>query len=299
MTAEGVFSSRWRAVVAPLVLLLIVIGFFWKLLLTNQYSWLETPDIAWQVVPWFQYQAFQFHQHVIPLWDPFQYGGQSLIGQNQPGLAYPLNWILYLLPLRDGHISFGWLNWYFMSIHYLAALFCYFLCRDLGRGTIASMIGGVSFGLGGYVGNVDWPQMINGAIWAPLVFLFLFRAARKIRPFANAALSGLFLGCELAQRSPPDSDLSFARCFCGLAVFTDGRRPPAHCPPCPCRSRSDFHSLCGSSPDVANLLIWPRRRQMGWFTARSDRMEPAGPVYRPSAIFSGSEISVRHCHSRL
>jgi hypothetical protein len=194
MTTEGVFSSRWRVAVAPVVLLLIVIGFFWKLLLTNQYSWLETPDIAWQVVPWFQYQAVQFHQHVIPLWDPFQYGGQSLIGQNQPGLAYPLNWILYLLPLRDGHISFGWLNWYFMSIHYFAALFCYLLCRDLGRGEIASVIGGVSFGLGGYVGNVDWPQMINAAIWAPLVFLFLFRAASGARPFANSALSGLFLG---------------------------------------------------------------------------------------------------------
>jgi hypothetical protein len=193
-SSEAPGPSGWRRAAGPFILLLIVTGFFWKLLLTNQYSWLQSPDLAYQVVPWFQYQAVQFHQHVFPTWDPFHYGGQPLLGQALPGLGYPPNWTLYALPLRDGHINYGWLNWYFMLIHYFAALFSYLFCRDLGRGYVASIIGGVSFGLGGYVGNVDWPVMINGAIWGPLVFLFLFRVARGIRPVASAALSGLFLG---------------------------------------------------------------------------------------------------------
>lgn len=183
-----------NASAGPLVLLLIVVGFFWKLVLTDQYTWLESPDLAGQVLPWFQFQAQQLHMHRIPMWDPFLFGGQSLIGQAQPGLAYPLNWLLFLLPFDNGHISFTSLNWYYMSIHYLAALFCYFLCRDLGRGVAASVLGGVSFGLGGYIGTTDWPQMINGAVWGPLIFLFLFRAVRGVRPFASAAFSGLFLG---------------------------------------------------------------------------------------------------------
>lgn len=183
-----------RALAGPTLLLLIVIGFFWKLVLTNQFTWLESPDFAYQVVPWFQYEAQQIQQHRIPLWDPFLFGGQSLIGQDQPGLAYPPNWLLFALPFSNGHISFHILNWYFMFIHYFGALFCYFLCRDLGRSTIASVLGGLSFGLGGYVGTTDWPQMINGAIWAPLIFLFLFRVGRGVRPFASAAFSGLFLG---------------------------------------------------------------------------------------------------------
>jgi hypothetical protein len=183
-----------RSLAGPLILLAIVIGFFWKIVLTDQYSWLETPDLAYQVVPWLQYQAQQFHMHRFPIWDPFMFGGQSLIGQAQPGLAYPLNWILFSLPLDDGHISFTALNWYYTLIHYLAALFCYMLCRDLGRSTLASILGGAAFGPGGYIGNTDWPQMINGAIWGPLVFLFLFRAARGLRPVANGAFSGLFLG---------------------------------------------------------------------------------------------------------
>src|SRR6202049_1960061 len=135
--SESRLHSRVRpitlALAGPVALLLIVVGFFWKLVLTNQFSWILSFDIADQVVPWLNYQAQQFHMHRFPMWDPFLYGGQSLIGQAQPGLASPLNWLLFCLPLDDGHISFTALNWYYTLIHYLAALFCYLLCRDLGR----------------------------------------------------------------------------------------------------------------------------------------------------------------------
>lgn len=192
--AEGSLKTLARKAAGPLALLLIVIGFFWKLLLTDQYSWLEAPDLAFQVLPWLNYEAQQFHLHRFPIWDPMMYGGQSLIGQAQPGLAYPLNWLLFYVPLARGHLSLTALTWYFALLHYFAALFCYLLCRDLGRTVIASVLAGVAFGLSGYVGTTDWPQMLNGAIWAPLVFLFLFRAARGLRPVANAAFAGLFLG---------------------------------------------------------------------------------------------------------
>jgi hypothetical protein len=46
----------------------------------------------------------------------------------------------------------------------------------------------------GYVGNVDWPQMLNGAVWAPLVLLFLFRVGREERVISSAALAGCSLG---------------------------------------------------------------------------------------------------------
>jgi len=194
---DGLMSLVRRlasGLVGPACLLLLVIAFFWKLTLTNQYAWLESPDLASQVLPWFQYQAHQFHQGRVPLWDPFLFGGQPLIGQAQPGLAYPLNWILFLLPLQDGHISPAILNWYFVLIHFMAALFCYFLCRDLRCSKLASVFAGVSFGLGGYVGSIDWPQMLNSAVWAPLVLLFLLRAIRPPYPIGAAALAGMFHG---------------------------------------------------------------------------------------------------------
>lgn len=213
----------------PLVLLLIVIAFFWKIVLTNQYSWIESPDLANQVVPWLNYEAQQFHMHRFPIWDPFLFGGQSLIGQGQPGLAYPLNWLLFALPLRDGHLNIDILNWYYLSIHYFAALFCYLLCRDLGRGRIASVLAGVAFGLGGYIGNTDWPQMINGAIWGPLVFLFLFRVGRGVRPIASSAFCGLFLGVSwLSGHHQIPIFLTLATCGAWVYfLFEHGRLKPS------------------------------------------------------------------------
>jgi hypothetical protein len=238
---------RWlRALTAPAILLAITIGFFWKLVLTGQYTWLESPDMANQVLPWFQFQAGEWHRGHFPLWDPFPATGQSLIGQAQPGAAYPPNWILFSLPLNNGWIRQAYLHWYFVLTRFLAALFCYWLCRDLKRSRPAAIVAGTVFALGGYIGATDWPQMVNGAIWAPLVFLFMLRALRGRRATASAALAGVFLGvswlsghhqipillsvavtaiwaCHIFRRRRPDWHLArLAALFCLFAVLTAG-----------------------------------------------------------------------------
>jgi hypothetical protein len=87
-----------------------------------------------------------------------------------------------------------YVHWYFVLIHYLGALFCYWLCRDLGRSRGASLLAGTAFGITGWMGTTDWPQMVNGGSWAPVVFLFLLRSVRGERPVLNAGLSGAALG---------------------------------------------------------------------------------------------------------
>src|SRR5262249_15453140 len=103
-------------------------------------------------------------------------------------------WLLFLLPLRNGHIQRLWLHAYFILTHFLGALFCYWLCRDLGRTTDASVFAGFAFAVGGVVGSIAWPQMLNGAIWLPLVLLFYLRSVRGQRRLASAAFTGTFLG---------------------------------------------------------------------------------------------------------
>ena len=192
---DGIADRVVRDRLGPAALLfLIVIGFFWKITLTSQFTFLESPDQANQVLPWQQLQAAAFHRGQFPAWDPYLWGGQSLIGQAQPGTAYPLNWILYSLPLKDGYMHRSYFHWYFALLHVLAAWFCYWLCRDLGRSRMASLLGGTAFALAGVVGTISWPQMLNGAIWAPLVLMFLLRAVRGERPVLSAALAGFFLG---------------------------------------------------------------------------------------------------------
>ena len=178
-----------------LLMLAIVGGFYWKLTLTRQFDWIWGHDLAQQVLPWFEVQARAWSHGAIALWDPYVWAGQPLLGQAQPGVAYPLNWILFALPLRhDGLIRWWALQWYFVVIRFMAMAFCYLLCCDLGRSRAASLVAGCIFALGGYIGSTPWPQMVNGAVWLPLVFLFLLRAGRAEQPSRNAVLSGTFLG---------------------------------------------------------------------------------------------------------
>lgn len=188
-------SSAKHRLSMSLLMFAIVAGFYWKLTLTHQFEWIWGPDLSQQVLPWFLVQARAVSHGTIALWDPYVWAGQPLLGQAQPGAAYPLNWILFALPLRhDGLIRWWALEWYFVVIRFMALGFCYLLCRDLGRSRTASLVCGAVFALGGYIGNTGWPQMVNGALWLPLVFLFLLRAGRGNQLFRNAVLSGTFLG---------------------------------------------------------------------------------------------------------
>ncbi len=186
-------ESRNRVRIAAL-LFLAVAGYYWKLTLTRQFEWMNGNDLAEQVLPWFTLQAREWHAGRFPLWDPYLWTGQTLFGQAQPGAAYPLNWILFLLPLENGQIASWALASYYVAIHLMAAGFCYLFCRSLGRSRTACLAAGLIFSLSGFLGNTPWPAMMNGAVWIPLVFLFQLRASRGARPAANAALSGMFLG---------------------------------------------------------------------------------------------------------
>jgi hypothetical protein len=186
--------SKLQRFIGPTLLFVIVVLFYWKLVLTNQYTWLEGSDLAYLDLPWFQFQAGEWHHGRFPLWDPNGWFGQPLLAQAQPGAAYPFNWLLFLVPLKHGWIRQAALHWYFVLTRYLAALTCYALARDLGRSRMASILGGCVYALGGYVANTLAPQMVNGAVWTPLVLLYLLRAERGQRPLASSLLSGFFLG---------------------------------------------------------------------------------------------------------
>lgn len=181
---------RWAAL--PLLVLLLI-GFYWKLW-SGQYSWLTGDDIHKQVLPWLQFQAGEWHAGRFPAWDPNLWLGQPLAGQAQPGAVYPLNWLLFLSPLRHGWLKEFWLNVYFISIQLMAGCFAYLLARSLARSRLAAILCGLVYSLSGWMGTTDWPQMRNGAVWAPLVVLFLLKICRGERVLRSAAYGGFFLG---------------------------------------------------------------------------------------------------------
>ncbi|HXB74814.1 MAG TPA: YfhO family protein [Candidatus Acidoferrales bacterium] len=190
------WRTSWRTLAALLFLLAVTAGFYWKLTISREYTYLEGPDLAIQVRPWLDYQAREFHAGRLPLWDQYEWGGQPLAGQVQPGTFNPLNWILFAMPLERGHIPIRTLHWYWVLIHWLGAVFCYALCRSLKAGVWASLLGGSIFALTGFVGHTDWPQILMSSIWIPLVLLFFARVFRGERPRSSAAMCGAALAMQ-------------------------------------------------------------------------------------------------------
>lgn len=170
-------------------------SFFWKIAFTKQYAFYAGPDTVHQVLPWYQVLAGALHNYgTIAFWDPFEFFGQPLIGAMQPGVLSPFTFPLIAAPLDHGHINLQFFSIWFVLIHYCAALFAYLFFRDLRLSRPASITGGMFYTLAGFVGTTEYPYMLAGAIWAPLVFMFLLRSMRGARPLASAAYAGLFLG---------------------------------------------------------------------------------------------------------
>ncbi len=170
---------------------------WWPLIFSDRFTYVHSPDLTGQVLPWYQVQAESWRAGEFPTWDPYVWGGQPLIGQAQPGAVFPLNWPLFLAPLgEDGHIRVRLIDLHFGLMHLLAAWFAFLLARELGRGRFASVAAGVAFACAGFVGSIGWPQMLNGAVWLPLTLLFFHRAWGR-RSMAWAILCGGSIGVSL------------------------------------------------------------------------------------------------------
>ena len=103
--------ERKRDAAALLAIAVCIVAAFWKIALTNQYTFIESPDIGHQVLPWLQVQAAALHKGVLPPWDPYLLGGQPLAGQVQPAVFSPFTWLLMAGPLdRSGHLKLEWVH---------------------------------------------------------------------------------------------------------------------------------------------------------------------------------------------
>lgn len=186
-----------KTVFLPIVaLFLLTVAFYWRLAVTTEYTWFNHWDLTSFQIPRLQFQAQEIHQGRFPLWNPRIWAGQPLVGQTQGGPLYPPNLLFSLLPLRGGHLRVDCLNWYFIFIHFQAALFCYWLSRDLGFSRMGSILAGCAFSFGGLIGATPGLDLTTSAIWTPLIVLFLFRTLRGCRPLASAGIFGLFLGLD-------------------------------------------------------------------------------------------------------
>jgi len=123
-----------------------------------------------------------------------------------PGVTNPFNWILFAMPLRGGHLPVPTLHWYWVLIHWVAAAFGYWLCRDVGA-RMARRFWADRFSRSPAL----WPRA-HAAIPVqrgvePVVFLFAARVWRGRNPRASARMR-----CgprpRVPERPPQYPDLS-------------------------------------------------------------------------------------------
>lgn len=184
-----------------LLLLLVVVLFYWKIAFTSQFTVLAEYEAANQGYAWYHYALASLKHGTIPLWDPYTQSGRSFIGEMDTGVFYPLKPLLALFPFnRSGLFSPQLFQLFFIFVHFMAGCAMFFLVRDLGLGYFAALVSAACFGLGGLVGRVGWPDMLDSCVWLPVIVLFLWRALRSEtvrRGLLFAALAGLALGLAI------------------------------------------------------------------------------------------------------
>src|SRR5438552_15173187 len=87
-------------------LLLLTVLFYWKILLTNQFSLLTESEGINQAYAWFHFWVASLRQGVLPIWDPYAFCGRSFPGEIQTAAFYPLHLLLAFVPFnRAGVLS--------------------------------------------------------------------------------------------------------------------------------------------------------------------------------------------------
>ena len=192
--------NNWRGDLAALVfLLLAVLLFFLPVVLGRAWIPRGGGDSVSFLYPMYRFAAQSFHAGSIPLWNPYQYAGSLFIADNQTGIFYPPNLILFLLNPDFSYNAIQWL----VIFHFFLAGAAMYLCMRLLRlpapmprasalvAALAYMFGGVFIA---HIGNLN---LIAVAAWLPLAFLALHHAilaADRSVGIACAVVGGVMLG---------------------------------------------------------------------------------------------------------
>ena len=168
--AFGVAPADWGCVG---LLVLLTCAFFWKGIIDP--AGMTREDAAYQYQPWYTFVADEMKAGRMPHWSPYA------------GMGIPFHSTLAgaaLDPFRWHQIGMDYADGYVLSVifHFgLAAIFTYvFLRVTLRCGPLASLVGAISFGFGGYTfGHVTHPNFYLAFPWFVLAVFFFSRAVER------------------------------------------------------------------------------------------------------------------------
>ena len=218
-----------RDILALGIIALATLSFFWQLFFTDD-TWMPSGggDLVSFLYPLYRFAARSLRQGIVPLWNPYLYGGAPFAADNQSGLFYPVNLLFFVL-FPD--VTYPTMELLAVFHFFLAGAFMYICLRSLslrgaerrsnlppskgmqpgdcfaeftlskanvlamtGVSRLAALAGAIAFMFSDlfitHFGNLN---MIAVAAWLPLIFLCYHRAMIEERP-SMAVAAGAFLG---------------------------------------------------------------------------------------------------------
>ena len=140
-------------------------------------------DVATQLYPLFRVARGQVRDGRLPLWDPYIYGGMTLVGDMQSAVLWPLTWLGWLLPAG---FAWGLISTLKLAV---AGFGAFLLARELGVRRGGCLVAGAVYGLSAPL--VMWLQWPLGSVEAMLPWLVLAAHRLYVQPsprrFAAAA----------------------------------------------------------------------------------------------------------------
>ena len=141
-------------------------------------------------LPWMDFQAERVREFELPLWNPYNYCGEPLVGTYQSAFYWPINWIYYIWPSWNAHA------WMAFARLWFAGFFTFLFLRRLGMKTAAAAVGGLGYMLSGFmVAWLNHPH-VSCALFLPAMLWMVECMLARPGP-RGAALFGLLFGLQL------------------------------------------------------------------------------------------------------
>jgi hypothetical protein len=211
-TASKNHRTRLTLDVLSLVGLAAIAGLFWEVNIlrsgTTPFA-LANFDLFSEFFPRHSFAGTTLRRGELPLWDPHQIGGLPFLATLQGGVLYPPNLLYALLPTSTAMGALSLLH------IILAGAFMFLLSRELGRGTAASCLAGLTFMLGGSTLFLIYhTNAINSAPWLPAALYCTSRLGRE----GNLRWA-LLLGVVVSLQFLAGRDYTFVMSLDATALF--------------------------------------------------------------------------------
>jgi len=165
--------------------------------------WLTGKALYWgtpstQFIPWW-WQAWQtLRSGELPLWNPLVGMGAPLLANYQSALLYPPTWIYFALAAIGGLPLMAWGQALMVAFHLAwAGWGMGLLIRRLDRSELAQSIGGLAFGLSGYLVARAHFLSINATVaWLPWILLIAYELVQDPRSNRPVLKLGLVLALQ-------------------------------------------------------------------------------------------------------